>query len=68
MDREKKIYDIPKKGENVWPQDICPAYTPRDEAVNGIKGCWYCRYADFHLKDENALEVGICNWPNKVFK
>ena len=38
----------------------------REEAIESLKGCWYCRYADFHLKEERALEVGICKWPQIV--
>lgn len=59
-------YDIPKKGGSVWPEDLCPAYTPRKEAISCLKGCWYCRYADFHLTEERVLEVGICRWPEKI--
>lgn len=66
MDREKKNYEIPNKGGNVWPQDICPAYTERDGAIEALKGCWYCTYADFHLKEERALDVGVCKWPNRI--
>ncbi len=51
---------------SVWPEDICPAYTPRRDAISCLKGCWYCRYADFHLKEEQVLEVGICRWPEKI--
>lgn len=64
MDREHKEYDIPNRNGNVWPQDICPAYTAREGAIESMKGCWYCRYADFHLTEERALEVGLCKWPN----
>ena len=66
MDREPKTYDVPKQNGSVWPNDICPAYTPRQEAIPCINGCWYCRYADFHLQEERALEVGICKWPKKI--
>lgn len=45
---------------------LVSAYTPREEAIESLKGCWYCRYADFHLKEEQALEVGVCKWPHKV--
>ena len=68
MSKEKEIYKIPKRDGNVWPDDICPAYTPRKEAISCLKGCWYCKYADFHLKAERALEVGICKWPKKVIE
>lgn len=66
MTRENQVYDIPKRDGSVWPKDICPAYTPREDSIDCIKGCWYCKYADFHLQEETALEVGICNWPKKI--
>ena len=66
MDNKTNNYDIPKRDGSVWPEDICPAYTPREDAIPSLKGCWYCKYADFHLKEERALEVGICKWPNKI--
>ena len=61
-----RYFEMPNKNGNVRPEDLCPAYTPREEAIESLKGCWYCRYADFHLKEERALEVGICKWPYKV--
>ncbi|MCQ2537973.1 MAG: hypothetical protein MJ124_06205 [Lachnospiraceae bacterium] len=66
MGNNKNVYDIPNKGGNVWPEEICPAYTPRKGATECLKGCWYCRYADFHLKEERALDVGVCKWPEKM--
>ncbi len=68
MTKEKEAYDVPKRDGSVWPEDLCPAYTPRDGAIPSMKGCWFCRYADFHLKEVTALEVGICKWPIKVWK
>lgn len=61
MKRDRELFEVPNKNGNV-----CPEYTPREEAIESLKGCWYCRYADFHLKEERALEVGICKWPHKV--
>ena len=66
MMRNREYFEIPNKNGNVWPEDLCPEYTSREEAIESLKGCWYCRYADFHLKEERALEVGICKWPYKV--
>lgn len=68
MEKESKEYSVPKRDGSVWPEDICPAYTPRKEAIPCLKGCWYCRYADFHLTEETVLEVGICKWPEKISK
>ncbi|MGN0267033.1 MAG: hypothetical protein ACI4D7_05085 [Lachnospiraceae bacterium] len=66
MAKNRKRYEVPNRDGNVLPEDICPAYTPREGAIDSLKGCWYCRYADFHLQEEKALEVGICKWPNKI--
>ncbi len=66
MTKDVHEYSIPKREGSVWPEDLCPAYTPREGAIPSMKGCWYCRYSDFHLKDETALEGGICRWPQKV--
>lgn len=60
------MLEKPNRDANVWPEDCCPAYTARAGAQEGLKQCWYCRYADFHLKSEKALEVGVCKWPEKV--
>ena len=37
----------PCPGCSVWPQ----------------QRCWFCRYANFHLQEGTALEVGVCCWP-----
>lgn len=64
--QSNKKLDIPNRGGNVWPNQICPAFYPRKETCDFEKGCWYCRHADFHLNKERALDVGICCWPDKV--
>ena len=66
MTRDRREFEGPNQNGNVCPEDYCPAYTPREEAIESLKDCWYCRYADFHLKEEKALEVGNCKWPHKV--
>lgn len=53
----------PRVGGSVWPRQCCPAFTTRKAVMDGEQGCWYCRYADFHLKEQVSLEVGICCWP-----
>lgn len=68
MKENGKLYEVPNSGGNVWPDDECPAYTPREGSIDSVKGCWYCKYADFHLTTDKALDVGICNWPKKVIK
>jgi len=47
---------------NVWPNQHCPAFTPRGSSTE--KECWYCIFADFHLDKPNPLDVGICCYPN----
>lgn len=68
MMRDRKQLEEPNQNGNVWSQDLCPAYAPRREAIESLKGCWYCQYADFHLTEEKALEVGICKWPDKMMQ
>lgn len=64
--REDQPLTAPNAEGNVWPRQTCPAFTPREVAVEGVKECWYCCYADFHLEKERSLEVGICCWPRKL--
>lgn len=66
MDHDAKAHGAPNQNGNVWPEEICPAYTPREGALESLQGCWYCRYADFHLKEARALDVGWCRWPSKI--
>ena len=66
MTRDGMYFEVPNKNGNVWPGNLCAAYTLREDAIDSLKECWYCRYADFHLKEERALEIGICKWPHKV--
>lgn len=51
-------------GQNVWPKQSCPSFAPRSAVMAGrMRECWYCKYADFHLTEPVALEVGICCFP-----
>lgn len=68
---EKSIHEhiplsVPNIDGNVWPNQVCPAFESRKDAPDGIKECWYCRCADFHLDKSKALDVGICCWPQKI--
>ena len=60
---DKKVLGKPRAGGSVWPEQRCPAFTPRAEGLGCLGGCWYCRYGNFHLHEQVALEVGICCWP-----
>lgn len=66
--REDMPLSAPNAEGNVWPKQVCPAFEPRDNTPNGLRQCWYCRYADFHLDKPKALDVGVCYWPKKLFK
>ena len=59
----RDVMPEPKQKGSVWPQQRCLAFTPRQNASPKQAECWYCRYADFHLTEPVALEVGICCWP-----
>lgn len=61
----REVLPAPKASGSVWPRQSCPAFLPRKGHLP-IEGrqCWFCRYADFHLKCPVALEVGICCWPD----
>lgn len=64
FDRRERLPE-PKPGGSVWPRQSCPAFSPRKEHLpTEDSQCWFCRYADFHLKHPVALEVGICCYPN----
>ena len=58
MTGDRKYFEVPNKNGNVWPEDLCPAYIPREEAIESLKTCWYCRYADFHLKECKVGMIG----------
>lgn len=62
--KEDNPLDKPNKDGNVWPGQLCPAFTPRENAA--MIECWYCKYADFHLNQPKALEVGVCCFPKEV--
>lgn len=53
----------PRAGGSVWPEQGCPAFAPRITGIGCTRECWSCRYADFRLREQVALEVGICCWP-----
>ena len=63
--REDRTLHAPNAGGNVWPGQHCPAFAARGCAAE--ETCWYCAYADFHLDRPRALDVGVCEWPEKTF-
>jgi len=64
--REDQVLPAPNSGGNVWPAQSCPAFTARGGAAE--ETCWYCVYADFHLGSARALDVGVCEWPDRIEK
>lgn len=66
--REDALLLAPNTEGNVWPKQACPAFEPRADTPEGLRQCWYCRHADFHLDKPRALEVGVCYWPKKISK
>lgn len=61
-DKDRSL-KAPRVGGSVWPCQSCPAFTARKTASADERGCWYCKYADFHLMEPVSLDVGICCWP-----
>lgn len=60
---EDRALREPRIGGSVWPRQSCPACTLRTAALAMDRDCWHCKYADFHLREPVALDVGICCWP-----
>lgn len=53
----------PMTGHSVWPGQRCPGFAMRTVGLGCGSGCWFCRYANFHLREQVPLEVGVCCWP-----
>ena len=64
--REDAPLSAPNTEGNVWPKQVCPAFEPRANTPEGMRQCWYCRCADFHLDKPRSLDVGVCYWPKKI--
>lgn len=61
---KRHVLRKPRTGENIWPGQRCPAFALRAVGLGCVRECWFCRYANFHLHERVALEVGICCWPD----
>lgn len=58
---KRRLLCAPPAGQNVWPGQCCPRFAARSsETLKIDRECWFCRFADFHLTEPVALEVGIC--------
>jgi hypothetical protein len=66
--KEDTPLSVPNTEGNVWPKQVCLAFEPRDDTPEGVRQCWYCRCADFHLDKPRSLDVGVCYWPKKILK
>lgn len=62
---ERRAFPKPRTGRSVWPGQSCPAFTRRVVRLGESGCCWFCRYANFHLREPVALEVGVCCWPRE---
>jgi len=61
---KERLLPGPRVGRSVWPGQCCPRFRPRRSGAGlAWAECWFCRYADFHLDQEAALDVGICCYP-----
>lgn len=60
---EGSVLRTPMTGRSVWPEQRCPVFSARTVGLSCGSVCWFCRYANFHLREQMALEVGICCWP-----
>lgn len=58
-----RMFRKPRTGRSVWPRQRCPAFSARSVRLGRARECWFCRYANFHLREQVALEVGVCCWP-----
>lgn len=58
---ERRLLRSPPVGGNVWPGQSCPRFRARSSETLKIgQECWFCQFADFHLTERRALDVGIC--------
>ncbi len=63
-DASSEVLRKPRPGGSVWPGQRCPGFAPRTVGLGpAAVDCWSCRYADFHLVERVALDVGVCCWP-----
>ena len=59
-------FDEASSGHGVYPFQYCPRFETRSsKTFDSELDCFWCKYADFHLKKEICLDVGICCYPHK---
>lgn len=56
-------FGCPQSEKNVWPHQYCPAFELRSSFLYPAQECYFCKYADFHLGQTVAAEIGVCCYP-----
>ena len=56
-------FSTPPIGSEVSRFDHCPCFSARRSLLATEPICWFCKYADFDLKDDKLPEKGICKYP-----
>ena len=58
----KKANDS-KSGQIITRSATCSQFDARKSLLAIETICWFCKYADFDLKDDKLPEKGICKYP-----
>lgn len=57
-----ETFEEPQTGKKVYYTQLCTAFKVRRTFL-ASESCFFCKYADFHLYAEKALEIGFCCYP-----
>ena len=52
-----------KNGKVIIKSNTCSQFSARKSILAIEPICWFCKYADFDLKDDKLPEKGICKYP-----
>lgn len=58
----KKANDS-KNGQIITRYATCSCFSARKSLLAIEPICWFCKYADFDLKDDKLPETGTCKFP-----
>ena len=58
----KKANDS-KSGQIIARSATCSQFSARKSLLAIEPICWFCKYADFDLKDDKLPETGTCKYP-----
>ena len=58
----KKANDS-KSGQIIARSATCSCFSARKSLLAIEPICWFCKYADFDLKDDKLPETGTCKYP-----